>query len=196
MLESLSYQPTVEAKGDRTQIWLAEILSTDTRQFILNTLRKNNSSLSEADAEDVTQQVIFKASEAIKKGQFKAESKLKTWLYTIIKREGLNFLRTRNVRPVATDFISPGNELPDTNLTDLETKIDEEARKAELKKMIVLANRILEKGQATAFRLHAEGLSYEQIAEQMGIVPGTAKSQVSKAVGYLRAMYDKKNKSV
>ena len=42
-------------------------------------------------AEEITQDVLIKCIEKIE--QFKGDSKLKTWVYTVAKRETLNYLR-------------------------------------------------------------------------------------------------------
>lgn len=56
-------------------------------------------------AEEITQDVMIKCIEKI--GQFKQASKLKTWVYTVAKREVLNYIRI--------------NKLETTQLTENET---------------------------------------------------------------------------
>jgi RNA polymerase sigma-70 factor, ECF subfamily len=56
-------------------------------------------------AEEITQDVLIKCIEKIE--QFKGDSKLKTWVYTVARRETLNYIR---VNKLETTEISPSIE--------------------------------------------------------------------------------------
>lgn len=56
-------------------------------------------------AEEITQDVLIKCIEKIE--QFKGDSKLKTWVYTVAKRETLNYLRINKIETTElSDVIS------------------------------------------------------------------------------------------
>lgn len=56
-------------------------------------------------AEEITQDVLIKCIEKIE--QFKGDSKLKTWVYTVARRETLNYIR---INKLETTEISPSIE--------------------------------------------------------------------------------------
>ncbi len=92
--------------------------------FLVSIKMLNNKEI----AEEITQDVLIKCIEKI--SQFKKESKLKTWVYSIARREVLNFVR---VKKIQTSEITPiiENKIKTTELTnqldknDLKLIIDE-----------------------------------------------------------------------
>ena len=53
-------------------------------------------------AEELTQDVLIKCIEKIEK--FKGESKLKTWVYTLAKREALNYIRVNKLEEYVNQY--------------------------------------------------------------------------------------------
>lgn len=67
-------------------------------------------------AEEIAQDVLIKCIEKI--AQFKGEAKLKTWVYTVARREAMNYIR---INKLATTPISPSieNKLKGDDIIDL-----------------------------------------------------------------------------
>lgn len=129
-------------------------------------------------ADDLTQDIFVRAWDKL--ATFRGESAFGTWLY----RLGVNVVLSRrrsgkNDRiwllddPLALAAATQPASHPATRM-DLDTAI---AR--------------LPDGARKVFVLHdVEGWTHDEIAEQMGLVPGTSKSQLSRARAALRRMLD------
>lgn len=126
----------------------------------------------ESDAEDVVQETWIRATEHL--GEFRWQSQFRTWLTGI----GLNVCRTlwrrRNGRELEwTEGIEPEVAIPATH-----ERIDLERAMA-----------LLPTGYRAVLILHdVEGLTHDQIGQQLGIAAGTSKSQLSHARRAMRSM--------
>jgi len=129
-------------------------------------------------ADDLTQDIFVRAWDKL--ATFRGESAFGTWLY----RLGVNVVLSRrrsdkNDRTWILDdeLAIAGASGPHLNPG---TKLDLDAAIARLPD-----------GARKVFVLHdVEGWTHEEIAEQMGLVPGTSKSQLSRARAALRRMLD------
>ena len=137
-------------------------------QFILRFLGG-----AEMDAEDVVQEVWLQAVRRL--DGFRWEARLETWLTAI----GLNVARDhlrkryRKGETLALDVTDlPAREHPVAERIDLDTAIA-----------------ALPDGYRTVLVLHdIEGFKHREIAESLGISPGTSKSQLSGARRVLRRL--------
>jgi RNA polymerase sigma-70 factor, ECF subfamily len=126
------------------------------------------------DADDATQDVFIRTWERL--GQFRGESAFGTWLH----RLAINVVLGRRASPAirrrwqheggdAVLELTARPELPDHGL-DFEAAV-----------------RRLPAGQREVFLLHdVEGYKHEEIAEMLGISPGTSKSQLHRVRMTLR----------
>ena len=130
---------------------------------------------SEQDAEDVVQEAWIRATEAA--ANFRWESGFGTWLTGIAINRFKELLRKRNRWPsVALEYTDEPEARPDQigDRVDLETALSR-----------------LPLGYRTVLVLHdMEGYRHEEIAAQLGIAPGTSKSQLFHARRYVRALLD------
>jgi RNA polymerase sigma-70 factor (ECF subfamily) len=129
-------------------------------------------------ANDVTQDVFVRAWDKL--GSFRGESAFGTWLY----RLAINVVLTRR----RSEKSARGWLMDDD--TVLETR---PARQHHPAVAIDLENAIarLPDGARQIFVLHdVEGWTHEEIAAQLSLVPGTSKSQLSRARAALRRMLD------
>ncbi len=125
----------------------------------------------EMDAEDVIQETWVQATKRL--GQFRWESKFGTWLTAIALNQAREVLRRRRRRqePVLVDSLElPVAPASHAERMDLETAIA-----------------ALPDGYRSVLVLHdIEGFKHHEIADLMGISPGTSKSQLSGARRTLR----------
>ncbi len=135
------------------------------------------------DAEDLSQEVWLKAYQAI--GTFKAYSSFYTWLRRITINTFLNHQRSISPTPFET---SDTEELrgPFTSEEPVYNKV--------LFDSVISALGELTPSQRLIFLLrHYEGMTYEEIANEMNCSSGTAKKSVWRALGKLRAKLDINN---
>ncbi len=143
------------------------------------------------DAEDVTQEVFIQVFRSIH--NFKAESKLSTWIYRITTTRALDLLRSRKskkrfgfVQRLFGENNEPVQEIPDFNHPGV--ALDRKENAAKLFKVIDK----LPENQKIAFTLHKlEDLSYQEVSEVMGTSVAAVESLMHRAKQNLRKMLEK-----
>ena len=182
MSEKIAYQPTPE--NSTKEGWLKELEKT--RNDILRFIYSKKMRLSREEIEDVVQQTMLKATEAIQAGKFVGGSpKLKTWLGVIAERTAFDFLRKRKRRSAKTGgemiSLSSYHEHVNSEPTSEEKLITEE----EDKNLKSLRNNLPEK-QREVLDLFESGKSLEEIAKLKNISPNTVRSRKRYALQSLR----------
>ncbi len=140
-----------------------------------------------SEAADVTQEVFLKAFRGIR--DFRGGSSLKTWLYRIAVREALNHRRWtwRHLRQqiflddVSTDETSIF-ELEDSRPTPFDTLASRELQQVVQQAL----NGVAEAFRAAVILRDLEGMSYEEVAEVLGVSVGTVKSRILRGRRALR----------
>lgn len=136
----------------------------------------------QAEAEDLTQEAFVAAFEQI--GSFRGESAFSTWLYRIAVRRGLNRIRDMGRRQLAhaSSIDDPPDGALSLDVADASPGPD-----------VIHENRetraVLERGllalssdfRAVLVLREMQGLSYEEIAEMLGVEAGTVKSRLHRA---------------
>jgi len=140
------------------------------------------------DANDLAQDVFFKAFKALKK--FRFESTFSTWIYRITVNTCKNRLKSLQYR-LKKKFIhfkntaaktNPGIELPDESSSP-----EVELRRKEKSILIQTAINSLSAGKKAVVVLRdIEGLSYKEISSATGFNLGTVKSKLARARQDLR----------
>ena len=150
--------------------------------MVLNFILKNNGN--EDDAKDIYQEGIITLYNNIKKGIFKQESKIKTYLYSICRRIWLTELKRRN------DF---QGEINDVNGFILIEKEKEDFIKENDRKYIVMDNSLKQLGEPCSTILkdfYVAKLSMQDIAEKMNYTNmDNAKTQKYKCLQRLKKIY-------
>ena len=147
--------------------------------------------LESSDAADITQDVFLKAFRGIR--GFRRGSSLKTWLYRIAIRESLNHRRWlwRHHRQQASIDTEPaeghaGLEIEDGNRTPFE-----EAASHEVQEAVQQALRgVPEVFRSAVILRDLEGMSYEEVAEVLGVSVGTVKSRILRGRRLLREILE------
>ncbi|HTZ20114.1 MAG TPA: RNA polymerase sigma factor [Opitutaceae bacterium] len=132
---------------------------------------------SQADACDLTQQTFYVW--ATKGHTLRDTAKAKTWLFTTLYREFLRG-RRRDTRLTSLEELPPGeNDIAD----------DEIDRLRQLDGTLVLEalGAVAEVFRAPLTLFYLEDLSYQEIAETLGVPVGTVMSRLSRGKDQLRA---------
>jgi RNA polymerase sigma-70 factor (ECF subfamily) len=129
-------------------------------------------------ADELTQDVFVRAWDKL--ATFRGESAFGTWLY----RLAINVVLTQRRRDrTERDWLLPD----DDQLAALGTRRASPGVALDLESAIAR----LPEGARQVFVLHdVEGWTHEEIAERLGLVAGTSKSQLSRARAALRRMLD------
>src|SRR5262244_2577048 len=123
---------------------------------------------SRAEAEEIAQEVFLRAHRAL--ADFRGDARLGTWLYGIASRLCLNRLASPDRRMARGDAALI--EVPATT-PDAAAEVERAERDAALRTAIAeLPN---EQRLVLVLR-DVEGLSYEEIADALALVPGTVRS--------------------
>jgi RNA polymerase sigma-70 factor (ECF subfamily) len=140
-----------------------------------------------AEAEDMAQEIFLKAYRGLR--GFKGASRFSTWLYSIASHHCVNRLRARdrwpgshgggrerqgaagNDPPPAVDRLADGTPRADALLeqADLQRIVQAELRRLKADHRLILVLRDI------------QGLSYEEIAESLGLELGTVRSRLHRA---------------
>jgi RNA polymerase sigma-70 factor, ECF subfamily len=142
-----------------------------------------------SEAADVTQEVFLKAFRGIH--EFRGGSSLKTWLYRIAVREALNHRRWawRHLRQqTVIDDSADGTclEIEDSGPSPFEMLASRE-----LQQVVQHAlNGVAEVFRAAVILRDLEGMSYEEVAEVLGVSVGTVKSRILRGRRALREILE------
>ena len=143
------------------------------------------------DAEDVAQEVFIQVFRSVQ--NFKAESKLSTWIYRITTTRALDLLRSRKSKKrfgIIQRLFGEGNE-PEMEIPDFNhpgVALDRKENAARLFKAIGQ----LPENQRIAFTLHKlEDLSYQEVSEVMGTSVAAVESLLHRAKQNLKKILEK-----
>ncbi len=170
MSETKFTPPEAQINDGDKQI-LDELNSQKTIDFIIKIAHSINHQISKADADDVSQEVILKANQAIKNGKFKHEEKLNAWIYTITRNLIFSNLQKQSVkrRKGLVDEIPEGVEPQDTQPNSREI-LELKLKNQKLQKLL----NELKPDHRAVLELHLQGYSQKEIGEKLGMPPSTA----------------------
>lgn len=137
-----------------------------------------------AEAEDVVQEAFVKAYLSL--AEFENKSCFFTWLYRIIVNMAIDFKRKRNRRGVEQSFDSPAqgaDRNEEKSLSDVlpDSGPDPEAQfigKHSLGVMKKSLDSLSGEHRAVVLLREIEGLSYDEIADSLGVAKGTVMSRL------------------
>lgn len=138
------------------------------------------------DAEDLTQETFVRMFRAL--DRYDLERPFTAWLFTIATRIGIDHLRRRKVKTVSLSIAEPGSteertiDVVDPGLRpDEVTSYGEEEDRAS-----ALINSLPEHYRIVVLLRHQQDLSYEEIAEALGVPLGTVKARIHRARALLK----------
>lgn len=138
-------------------------------------------------AEDITQETLIRAYERF--DQFQEGTNFRAWLFTILTRVYINDYERGKRRPLTTsfdagvegstwDFPAPAESDPAVLLT--QNLLDERLQQA--------LDRLPEEYRTAMLLVDVEELSYQEVADALGIPIGTVRSRVSRGRALMRKM--------
>ena len=141
------------------------------------------------DAEDACQEVFFRVARAWE--TFRADCKVETWLYLITRNVCRNFNRRARRRRHGQ-----GLEYQDHIASILPTEHQQEVLSQEdlcmqrqmIQNLKFGLSQLTQSSQEIMQLKIEQGLTYEEVAEQLGVPPGTIKSRVFRARSQLRSI--------
>ena len=131
----------------------------------------------EADAWDAAQEAFLRAYRSLK--DFRGESRFSTWLYKLAGSAAIDLLRRRRDAQLVSLYDEEESipEIPDERFSP-ETELE----KKELRENVQRALSLLPADYRQILTLRElGGLSYEELAEELGLEAGTVKSRLSRA---------------
>lgn len=142
----------------------------------------------EADAEDILQETLFKAFEKI--ASFRSESAFGTWLHRIAVNQALMWLRKKGCDPLRVPddplrfnwMDAHARRIEDWSLSPESAALGAEAREVLSRALSELP----EIDRAVVLLKDAEGLSHDEIAEATGLTTVAARSRLHRARLVLR----------
>lgn len=138
------------------------------------------------DAEDITQEVLFKALTNLHK--FNLKSSLKTWLYRITANTCINFKRKRSIFSVFTRSSSADlNEIKGSNTNPEQAFLGKEIEE----KFLLELSKLPEKQRETFALRYFDNMTYEEISDLLGTSVGGLKANYFQAVKKLAAKLNK-----
>lgn len=136
------------------------------------------------DVKDVLQEAFIKIFTQIGSFTYRGKGSLKAWLTRIVINEALMFIRNRKRESMVDIDVGDASEV----LAGEEEEPPQQSGQLDNVPVMELIAK-LPTGYRLVFNLFViDGLSHKQIAEQLGITPGTSASQYHKARQMLKRM--------
>lgn len=142
---------------------LEKLNSNETIHYITSIAREINRNISPEDVEEVIQNVMLKANQALKQGKFRHEADLNTWIYRITHNFIISTLRTetRNRKNGLVDKIPQNIEASSTDPSPKDS-----AQQSEIIEKIM---KELPEKQQEFLKLLLQGFTHQEIGERLGI---------------------------
>lgn len=133
------------------------------------------------DAEDAAQEAFIKAWNSLK--DFRGDSRFSVWLYRLTNNVCIDMLRKQK-RTSAVSLTQEDDEGEELELTIPDERLspEEELEKKELREQVQTALQALpEEWRSILVMRELGGLSYEELAAELNLEPGTVKSRLNRA---------------
>ena len=164
-------------KGDEKSL---ELLIAKYLKIIYSFIYKNVGS--QADAEDITQEVFLKIWKNIKK--FDQKKSFKPWIFQIAKNSSIDFLRKKKSIPFSKFENEKGQNLLVDNIAATPMNLIE---KLSDKKVLSGAMKNLSENEQKIINLrHNDGMSFKEIADVLGESINTIKSRYRRTLAVIK----------
>ena len=144
----------------------------------------------EEEARDLAQDALLKAHQSL--ARFRGESSLKTWVMRITVNEGLKRIRRRRLKDKVASWFRSGASGAAGASYGLARAMSPE-KIAGLAEQVEILARVLDRlpaqQRAVLVLRYMEGLGIREIAETLGVGPGTVKTHLVRAVRRVRSAW-------
>ncbi|HAI85459.1 MAG TPA: hypothetical protein DCL63_00535 [Firmicutes bacterium] len=140
------------------------------------------------DAEDVTSAIFLKLCRSL--NSFRGEAKFSTWIYTVANNAVMDFTRRRRYSmSLDADLQTGDGDFVPREIEDDAPGPEDRVANADFARYVYSKLDALPPGQRSVIELrYFMELSYQQIADQLGVELGTVKSRLNRAIAALRSL--------
>lgn len=138
-----------------------------------------------AEAEDLVQETYVRAIGGITR--LRAESNLKSWLFTILRNIWLNQLRKRRNTPLIVEMVLV-EDIAETNVDASHNPYAIHVSELERRQVREAIQQLPTEFREVILLREYEGLSYQEIATVLDCPPGTVMSRLARARSKLRTL--------
>lgn len=168
-----------------TEAEFAEIVSS-TRKVVLAAVRRNLDARFVDAVDDVVQETYLRAYRSLARGKFRGDSALSSYLYAIARNEALRMNRRRGREE---NRMSSTGEVSREIVDDRASTAEVAETRVEQDRLVRLLEGLPEKYREV-LRLYGAGRSQQEIADELGLEPGTVKSRTSRGKEMLRKLWE------
>ena len=136
---------------------------------------------SEDDALDISQEAFIKAYRQL--SGFRGDSRFSVWLYRLTYNLCIDFLRKKPAqKTLSLDYEDDDGDVRPLDIPDLRNLPEDNAMQGEMRKTIAESiNELKARYREILVMREVTGMSYDEIAESLGVNVGTVKSRLSRA---------------
>lgn len=140
----------------------------------------------EQDAQDVTSAVFLKLCRSL--DSFRGESRFSTWIYTVTANTITDFVRRRRINlSLDQDIQTDDGESVPREIEDRTAGPEDQACEQDFVRYVLTKLDYLPPQQKSVVELrYMMEMSYQEIADQLGVELGTVKSRLNRAIGALK----------
>ena len=135
----------------------------------------------EDDALDISQEAFIKAYRQL--SGFRGDSRFSVWLYRLTYNLCIDFLRKKPAQTtLSLDYEDDDGDLKPLEIPDLRNLPEDNAMRGEMRKTIAESiDELKARYREILVMREVTGMSYDEIAESLGVNVGTVKSRLSRA---------------
>jgi RNA polymerase sigma-70 factor (ECF subfamily) len=168
---------------------IQRVLSGDTNAFEDLVLANQNNvynlalkmTRNEEDALDISQEAFVKAYQNLSK--FRGDSRFSVWLYRLTYNLCIDFLRKKQgPKIVSLNYEDDEGDVAPLEIPDLRDLPEDSAIRSEMRKIIAVSiDELAADHREVLVMREITGMSYDEIAETLGVSIGTVKSRLARA---------------
>ncbi len=149
-----------------------------------------------ADADDLSQEIYLKLWRGLP--GYRREAKFLTWLTSLIKHASTDWIRRKKRTPDTTSLTHRGEDdtpsPPEPADTAPESSPEDMYERHRMEAAVRRAMATLSDEHRLVVQLRdIEGMSYEDMAERLGIPPGTIRSRLARARSQIKKILEREN---
>lgn len=142
------------------------------------------------DASDATQEAFIRAFKSIK--SYRRDASFSTWLYRIVVNVCLDIIRRKRRDPASASDLGSDTDLPTGTSPLAQPPMPEQVAETRERQAVVhgAIGKLSDEHRAVLVLFDIQGLTYDEIAETLGIPVGTVKSRLNRARMALKGLLE------